>query len=207
MDSVYASALLAIVAASGEDANAGFARIRPRDKCHSFQQQFVTSVKGLKLANTLPDLSRNVDLSVWNSRAWTYQDRVLSKRLLFVSEGQIYFRCVHGDTFVEDVVAECSSQGYSIPNSQIRGMEGTSNFEIHALAVENYSNRNLSFNDAINAMAGILSYLRLRSRSEFLFGFPASELDMAIPWQPSSSNIRRKSLDHRPLFPTWDWTS
>jgi hypothetical protein len=72
MDSVYASALLAIVAAFGEDVNAGFARIRSRDKYHSFQQQFVISVKGLKLANILPDLSRNVDLSVWNSRAWTY---------------------------------------------------------------------------------------------------------------------------------------
>lgn len=161
MDSVYASAVLALVAASGEDANAGMLRIRPREKCHNFQQQFVTSVKGLKLANTLPDLSRTVDISIWNSRAWTYQERVLSKRLLFVSEGQTYFRCVHGDTFVEDLAAEHSPQGYSPPNPQIRGMEGTSNFEVYALAVENYGNRNLSFNDdAINAMAGILSYLR-----------------------------------------------
>jgi len=206
MDNIYVSALLTIVAASGKDANAGLSGIRPREDHRGFQRQYPTSVNGLKLVNTLPDLSRTVDSSVRNSRAWTYQERTLSKRLLFISEAQMYFRCMHGDTFVEDVAGEDSPQGLSPPNPQIRGMEATNNFEMYALAVEDYSHRNLSFNeDALDAVTGVLSYLRPRFRSEFLFGLPGSEPDMALLWQPSASSVRRRSLDGQPLFPSWSW--
>ncbi len=209
MDKIYTEAVLCIAAAAGSDANAGLPRIRRNNEYHDMPQQWFSMIRGMKLANCLPDLSYTVDRSVWSTRAWTYQERVLSKRILFIADRNVYFRCIHGGYFGEDVMHESQVvEGSRIDgwNQQIWGLIPTVNFELYQHAVEQYSGRNLSFDtDAINAFTGILSYLKPKFLSEFVSGLPLTEIDPALLWMPSSVSERRKSLRGQALFPSWSW--
>lgn len=91
MDGIYSSALLTIVAASGKHADDGLAGISRARKI----SQRVELVDGLMFALPLPDhMSLESDRSLfWNSRGWTYQEKVLSKRLLVFTDYQVYFKC------------------------------------------------------------------------------------------------------------------
>ena len=60
--------------------------------------------------NRLPTVPEGVDQAVWNTRGWTFQERVLSERLLFVTDKQILFKCRHGSNS-EDVVSEVAPIG------------------------------------------------------------------------------------------------
>jgi hypothetical protein len=209
MDQIYTQAALCIAAASGSDADAGLPRIRRKDEYRSMPQQCSATIRGMKLANSLPDLPNTVDQSVWSTRGWTYQERVLSKRILFIADRNVYFRCIHGGYFGEDMMHESQEvQGSRIDesNQQIRGLMPTVNFELYQHAVEQYSSRNLSFDtDAINAFVGVLSYLKPKFLSDFMSGLPLTEIDTALLWMPSSFNTRRKSVQGQALFPSWSW--
>ena len=80
MDRIYGRALLTIVAAGGVDANAGLPGVgtHPRS-LEPFSESCNPELKLLKLQQTC-DYARQ--RSEWNARAWTYQERILSRRCL-----------------------------------------------------------------------------------------------------------------------------
>src|SRR5437764_187116 len=92
MDAIYGLATLTFVAVAGKNANAGLPGIRPGSRQ---VLQHVENVQGFRLTNALPTPAQSVDSSVWNSRAWTYQERILSRRLLLFPHDQIFFKCDH----------------------------------------------------------------------------------------------------------------
>ena len=53
----------------------------------------------------LPYIYNAVDYSEWNLRGWTWQERVLSLRLLYFTEAQVYFQCSL-TIFCEDSIGE-----------------------------------------------------------------------------------------------------
>ena len=101
--SVYAGAALCIAAASGNDANAGLPRIRSKLGPCFEPIQISSTLRGMTLADSLPTMFI-FDRSVWNTRAWTYQERALAKRILFITDRYVYFQCIHGKSFGEDMM-------------------------------------------------------------------------------------------------------
>jgi hypothetical protein len=78
-----------IVAAFGDRAEAGLpgvGRVRSNP-------QNILDIDGFQLTNILPPFEELVDQSFWNSRGWTYQERLLSIRMLVFTEQQLFFRC------------------------------------------------------------------------------------------------------------------
>ncbi|CAF9922931.1 MAG: hypothetical protein ALECFALPRED_002265 [Alectoria fallacina] len=89
MDFIYQNAYLTIVAAAGHDADYGLpgitCRLRPPSVVAKINGQDFTSV---------PQLARSViPYSTWNSRGWTYQESVMSSRLLILTNDEAYFEC------------------------------------------------------------------------------------------------------------------
>ena len=208
MDKIYGGAVLTIAATSGSSSDSGLPGVNPNIRPRKVKQ-FQCDVQGLKLAWFLPDVSITADASVWNGRAWTYQERVLAQRLMLVSDQQVFFRCIHGQDLREDLVIGNKSQDM-ISNiheaGTLRGTDHLVNFQAYATVVQNFSARQLTFEwDLLNAFAGIMSYFEPRFRSDFIFGLPASELDLALLWQPLGDTSRRKNADGSPLFPSWSW--
>lgn len=89
MDLVYKSAEITIVAAAGSDPQYGLPGVGLRAR---IPQQTVKLPKRTLLAS-LPNPAVEIKKSKWMSRAWTYQEALLSRRRLIFTDHQVYFEC------------------------------------------------------------------------------------------------------------------
>jgi hypothetical protein len=89
MDLIYAGAELTIVAAAGDDPNHGLPGFNgtPRNLQKSLR------LGDYVLTETPPHPERSVERSKWATRAWTYQEAVLSRRRLVFTSDQILWEC------------------------------------------------------------------------------------------------------------------
>src|SRR2546421_4791973 len=102
MASVYLAAVITIIAAAGDSASAGLPGIQPKSR--KIEQDIARVSPELSLV--LPrQLRTNIDSSTWNTRGWTFQERLYSKRLLVLLPDGIYWQC-RSVIWVEDVVHE-----------------------------------------------------------------------------------------------------
>ena len=79
MDQIYSSSVLTLVAASGDNADVGLPGMSAGPR--KFQRH-IENVQGLYFANLPRRFELAIGESVWNSRAWTLQERVSSPRVL-----------------------------------------------------------------------------------------------------------------------------
>ncbi|KAI9663660.1 MAG: hypothetical protein M1821_007150 [Bathelium mastoideum] len=208
MDQIYGGAVFTITATAGHSADAGLPGVDPHVRPRKIKQ-LKTTIQGVCLAWFLPDVSTTADASAWNERAWTYQERALSQRLMLVSDQQVFFQCMHGQSLREDLVIGTRSlemTSHVQEEGSLRGTDHLANFQAYSTVVQNFSTRRITLEwDLLNAFAGICSYFEPRFRSEFTFGLPVSELDLALLWQPTGKTQRRQELDGSHPFPSWSW--
>lgn len=212
MDIIYGSAILTIAAISGTNADAGLAG--GRTGLRTFTQR-VENVQGLSLANRPPPFDKAIDESSWNTRAWTFQERILSSRVLFVADHRCFFTCRHRpDAFMESVDStESGMIGTPLPSllsDYSRNFIPSSravNILSFSRIVKDYTSRQLTYtSDILDAFEGVAARLRPLFRSDLLFGIPRSELDSQILWQPYGPMIRRRDPQTGlPMFPSWSW--
>lgn len=89
MDLIYSRARCTIIAMAGQDANFGLPGIISGTRV---KQPAAVLGKFTFLAELQP-LEHLLMASRYSTRAWTYQEMMLSPRCIFVSPYQIYFRC------------------------------------------------------------------------------------------------------------------
>lgn len=220
MDQVYGYAVLTIIAGTVNGATLG----AHRDGCSS---QAIEKVQGLRLVSALPDIKTVTSRSRWSTRAWTFQEAILSRRCLIFTEQQLYFRCLI-DYCCEDVI-EGSSRKVDLhparpqvplsslesllsPSLQNR-MEGKA-FEKYVLLIREYSSRQMTFpNDVIRAFTGIANALgKYYSGHGFLLGLPQEIFDLAMLWYHTAPAKRRGAIAFKEVesvecdWPSWSWT-
>lgn len=89
MDSIYEQSEFTIVAAAGTDASAGLPGIsRPRE-----YREPGAELGGFVMVSVPPHPHHTIRRSKWNTRGWTFQEAVLSRRLLVFTAEQMYFEC------------------------------------------------------------------------------------------------------------------
>lgn len=98
MDQIYSQSALTIIAATTKYLSEGLAGItRPR-----VIEQNSLQMNSVRLLQWVHDVHSEVEGSVWNTRGWTYQEAVLSRRRLVFTEKQCYFQCgVRGDFWLQ----------------------------------------------------------------------------------------------------------
>ncbi|MCJ1429244.1 hypothetical protein MMC29_007157 [Sticta canariensis] len=224
MASVYLAAVITIIAAAGDSASACLPGIQPKSR--KIEQDIARVSPGLSLV--LPrHLRTDIDSSTWNTRGWTFQERLYSKRLLVFLPDGIYWQC-RSVIWAEDVVHEHpSAQDNEMMSFRTRlrflnpdpdwipeipaGVSSNGQallFRHPAMAeyewvVPEYTRRQLTYSDDIErAFAGIQNVLKLGLKN-FQHGLPISYLDMAILWRSSDALVRRTGLATN--FPTWSW--
>ncbi|PMD42787.1 HET-domain-containing protein [Hyaloscypha variabilis F] len=208
MNVVYGCATLTVVAASGSDSNAGLPGLNSNSrKLLAIDQE----IQGVRLITSLPDFTRSLGDSVWDSRGWTMQEKVLSKHLLIFTEYQIFYHC-NSATWCEDAIWESQdpyiqlSPGIDIsspdnasralPHHSFTGLRKYSHF------VTDYRSRQLSYqSDALNAFMGALTALGRELNTSFIWGLPESAFNDTLLWR---SPIQKASL-RREQFPSWTW--
>ena len=234
MDRVYSGAICTIVAAQGATANSGIEGIRqhyvpqvgqPASQQRKLQQVQVGLKGDLSLIAPLPAQDHQLDDSVWNNRAWTFQERLLSRRLIVFTHGQMIWHCrkmiCREDMSVVDSGVPYPPLQWLSLRPQHMGVDTGSKwidgsteitrygatrlvrsviFTEYTRVVEEYTHREISYeSDILNAFAGLLHIFSRFFRCKTLLGLPESLLDVALLWKPMTQLQRRSG------FPSWSW--
>lgn len=233
MDRVYDNALLTIISAPPSAERPSQYDGLPGYRLNRQPFQATASIQGLELCTTQLDVEQATLTSPWNTRAWTFQEHLLSRRRLFFTNVQLYFQCPCG-VFCEDVVGEGKSpSAFIYPGTSLWNSSGIHNdvsegqkgnalglsrsmfsnpsaaFNYYAHIVELYTGREMSDQgDALAALEGVISILRATMNTEFIHGLPETLLDEALLWHLREPHRRRTALltaTRGVGFPSWSW--
>jgi hypothetical protein len=106
MDVIYSAAQFTIVAATGSSAWSGLPGVR---KGSRHVNQCLETISGVSFINTQSPYLDVIHNAVWNTRAWTFQESVLSRRLLIFTEKQLVYKCCNA-TWYEDVYCDMDEE-------------------------------------------------------------------------------------------------
>ncbi|ATY65123.1 Heterokaryon incompatibility [Cordyceps militaris] len=154
--------------------------------------------------------------SRWNTRGWTLQERLYSRRAVFFFEETVTWEC-HCDLwqgtgtgaagFARNMwkgkKPECThriaSAGFGFQHAPWPDMDE------YARVAADYSARRVTLvDDTLRAFAGITTVLARAFPGGFMYGMPLLFLDSALLWRPQAS-IRRRALSRPPFLPSWSW--
>jgi hypothetical protein len=220
MDQIYRSADITIVASTGSNPQQGLPGVSNTPR----RQQLYLKAGKHTFAST-ENIREQINTSTWNSRGWTYQEMLLSRRRLVFTESQMYFQCVYA-SFLESMFMSATASNSSLHTtfSFFPPNPGSSyTDEIQDRLVEYYQ-RNLSVRaDAIHAFSGIFnSSLAMEgqhgSRTHF-YGIPIQRFHhhnfddqlqsfaQALAWIIMHRDSALEPLEFPPVFPSWSWAS
>lgn len=179
MDKIYAGAYMTIAAA----ARGGlFAEIQQKyrkpDSAHRNTDE--------KVRHYYQELKK----SKWAKRAWTYQEYILSQRVVFFLDTVIFWQCEIAIWDTQSILPSQEEQALlrTKPGSTLlRHLETPAypDFSLYADIICPYNGRELSYQeDGLSACLGILNRLEPAFPGGFIFGLPRIYLDHALLWQP-----------------------
>jgi Heterokaryon incompatibility protein (HET) len=211
MDLVYGNAEITLVALV-DNPSYGLPGVS-----HSRTRQPSLRIGDVDILGSMRPPMHSIMDSKWWTRAWTFQEAVLSRRRLYFTPEQAYFECC--------LSHHCETVNF-IPTSQdiLRGVTGSwirpvsyldsnlSLYHLHKLLEVYYQRHTTYLTDTISAFLGILQrYSRAQNPVKHYFGVPFidtessdSEEDMMDPFTHALS-WRVSNATRRPGFPSWSW--
>ena len=224
MDQIYGSALFTIVAADATNADVGLEGVRRGSRSVVQLAEEVRPSFHIMAPLVTP---QHLDKSPWNMRAWTMQERLLSRRLLIFSGGQVFWYCRERVMF-EDMTADDKGEDYTplkwlslkpqylglntragyvdgsieVTREKITRIVRSGTFNEYSRLIEEYSQRQITYShDVLNALAGLLHIFELCFKYPMRKGLPEILLDVAILWRPAEQIISRARRE----LPSWSW--
>jgi len=199
MAAIYWLAKFAIIVTDG-DSDSGIAGIGHERA----QQQISDEISGFKFTNEPAGWREIISgSSVWSTRGWTYQEAILPRRKLYLTESQAVFECG------EHIVGEDGSEQramhspYGLKNEPWNPLVET--FYEHLIAYRSRSLTNTS--DIYNAIDGVASALYGNFGSIWK-GLPRQEFDEALLWRLDGYYGRGfTGPANNGTVPSWSWSS
>lgn len=226
MGDIYKNAMVTIVGAAGNDADAGLPRITKESHATTICESGALSeeVNGIRMIVARDDMDPLFD-SCWNERGWTFQERILSRRLLIFTPGLMLF-CCSEVVWREDIATESLptndilSLPYCKENQLKRKLAPSSGNDCLAnyfALLRQYTPRKLSDEkDRIDAFSGVLSEFS-PGMGNHIWGIPEGLFWATLSWSTSRpggynqpmerNNIRDEHGNIIELFPSWTWAA
>jgi hypothetical protein len=230
MDQIYGNAHFTLCAADNPDATAGLVALD-----RSNQLEFPKIPVPQRLKQRIERYSPDVRLMVsqlaesyvrktrWSTRAWTFQERVLSRRCLIFAQGQVFFQC-RSTAMSEAICSDSPTAGWSIELSkspqQMLSFMPERPLQTYVKVVEKYTAcilDPLHKDDILAAFSGLSNVLSKGMNAHFVYGMPDVYFDWALLWEPRQFTPRRLPYRHRKrdsrgdktklecTFPSWSW--
>lgn len=224
MNRVYEDAFATIVAANGEDADAGLCGVQDDGQG---ERQTTIHIQRMAMFCEEPPFDTVLGPTYWNKRAWTYQEFLLSSRRIVFTERMIYFSCSHGFNCEDLASADHASRTRS-PNLNLSGYEidlrRGLNWRAYSELVSHYSAKKLTYHtDVVNAFTAITETLKtsLFPGSQFICGIPMTSLTAALLWRRcwgcelcdnTSRGLTKRggftdTTGPDTISPSWSWTA
>ena len=227
MDRIFGNSVLTIVAADAENANVGLGGVE-RGSRHIRQISEEVQPDIRVMLPLSPPL--HLYTSTWAHRAWTFQERLFSRRIVYFSGDQIYWWC-HKCVASEDMTAaeaghksEMSSRlnikpqqlGVKLPKDgyadcSLRKLHDGSThvfrsgtFKEYAQLAQQYSRRQVTRDaEILDAISGLCHVFEICFKGPLRQALPQVLLDAAILWRPAE---RLEPRDCTTL-PSWSWAA
>ena len=206
MASIYSNSYLTLCAADGVDAESGLLGIRQCSPPRNIQQDILAFADGRMSSNWVRYMPCKD--SVYDKRAWTFQEKVLSRRTLSFTAKGLEWKC-------QELCAE--EQTLQLERSTGAFMEYKINradtlwpcLSKWNFLVSSYLTRGLTYEeDILRAFSGILESLSSSMLGGFLFGLPQRFFDAALLWVPRENLTRRLDTETgivKTALPSWSW--
>ncbi len=220
MGSIYNSAVATVVAASGDNAAQGLAGVRGNTRV--LENSVEIPGTGLHVTSRR-DLNTIVGNSTYNTRGWTFQERLLSRRCFYLTETQLFFECQRyvysedqlswkSEIYVADKIFFWETSSHLI-TKKLPWLDGTfknqeEKFLRYSEVVKEYCRKNFTFaNDILDAFAGIEAAMESLCGWTMVYGLPEQLLDWALLWEPEEgppfricSRLRAEDTDPTVFF-------
>ncbi|TGO71233.1 hypothetical protein BELL_0604g00010 [Botrytis elliptica] len=231
MDKIYSQSTLTIIATASKCPSEGLPGVsKPRIAVQKFLQ-----MNSVHLVQWVSNIRHEIDNSVWNTRGWTYQEALLSRRRLVFTETQCYFQCDAGGIrggkggcrmeSIDDgrITERCSFESDRIPIVFRTRPDHYIDREVSVFGsmVSEYTKRQLSEDsDVLPAFSGVLGMF-ISECSIFhghMYGVPifgpsnnflpvdaTSTLIMGITWKLVLNDDTATLPLRRRSLPSWTW--
>lgn len=203
IDKVYGRAIATIVAASGIDPSKGLSCLRSRDP-----PQVNCCIRGIRYIASGPPLKHVIEKTSWNTRRWTYQELMLSRRFIIFTSTQLFFVCA-ANAVAEDTVYRIPTDPSGRQKSFLHHLavwtlpgdpRTDSCWKLYNTAITEYTKRDLPYiSDRLPAISGVLRSLGRYWNDAFLCELPAKLFPYCLLWHPSASSRRYDK------WPSWSW--
>lgn len=219
MGSVYQNAYMTIAAVAATSAAESFLKRREYARLtieYKFENEDGESVKGTLFAHhpgpRLP--SRAISESEWRTRAWTYQEEMLSTRILYCTPNTYYFECLGGDMGEEpaEVLARPMSRKRLPWRADFRAHESDScsmvrTFDEWYDIMEGYSGRFLTvWQDVLPAVSGLAHIFSQHVNSKYIAGLWENDTTRGLLWRHHPAHaVQVQKQPYR--APSWSWAA
>ncbi|KIW03463.1 uncharacterized protein PV09_05232 [Verruconis gallopava] len=158
----------------------------------------------------------------WSSRGWTFQEGMLSRKSIIVTQEQIYWQC-QMSSWCEGSFWERSDDrqifrhyfGDNLLNALFEQPMRIHWTDIYSSMLRNYLSRSFSSEaDRLHGLMGILNKIESYTGEKFFWGLPQSRLEQGLVFTTTRSSRQRRE-SHTALnasgnlisspFPTWSW--
>ncbi|RMJ15182.1 hypothetical protein CDV36_005125 [Fusarium kuroshium] len=218
MDLVYSRALFTIIAACGDDSESGLSGLPGRER-DIFNRSVRLSPEGFHLAPTAGlFVNAPLERSTWSSRGWTFQERILSRRIMVFTPSQVFWTCEDA-MWDEEVILELPK-----PRVRVQSLafgcndewdDGDPKFSSKALVtyIMQFSMREFTFSaDVLPAFLGVVRRYEHLNNEMIHWGLPTALFDQSLVWQ---AGTERREERHRVVcgdgevrevpYPSWSW--
>ncbi|TEA11432.1 hypothetical protein C8034_v007451 [Colletotrichum sidae] len=230
MGSIFGHASVIIVAATGEDAEAGLPGVGSPRNTEQAMQGVTDGV------NVIRPVEYDRSYGKWDTRAWTLQEKLLSRRKLVFGKQYVGFHCRHGILREDMPAIEAGNGPPPIPHLSMPPTNDKPSaretwhekltllrspcFSEYTRLVEEYTCRDSSNNgDILAAISGLLKVLEdmrhlanvtaplgsQRVSANTLYGLPEEFLDLALLWHPPADMGTYLTKRKSDQFPSWSW--
>lgn len=219
MHDIYKAAFVTLIAASASRSTEGFLQDKsgflsyPRAPKVSLRwrwsEDLVSDVVVCKSDGSVPTLGSTDPIT---SRAWTFQEHILSPRVIYFSETQIRWRCQDCDTYVGRPNPEKNDWWFNLTPHTLRSQDEF--LKTWMRIVEAYSNRLLSEPmDKLVALSAVCHEIGTSSVHSYFAGLWKENLAFQLLWHRSSLGpwkLPQNPPKSRPSIyraPSWSWAS
>ena len=222
MNQIYGNAFLTIAAASASDSHGGI--FTPQSEGHlPYRIPYSRPDQG-ECGSVLLCLPEPLEAKdALSLRAWTFQERMLSRRILSYNEEKVNYSCRAGNAsgslrfMLDPSIANLITAG-SGPTMFSGGKDTRSSLSSGLLFnywyqnIEDFSGRNLRYcTDKLPAISGFAQEMQTLVGGAYLAGIWERDLRLGLLWRSSYSETNAKSSRLRVTAencaPSWSWAA
>ncbi|KNG88820.1 hypothetical protein ANOM_002482 [Aspergillus nomiae NRRL 13137] len=176
---------------AGSDTSYGLPGTQGQQRCPKWTGQ----TQGIYLLQEIDDYYWLTRESKWSSRGWTFQESVLSPRILAFSDQGVFYQCRPKPHFKDEDHGD-QELDFSVTQIPLSSYEDL---------LSEFTTRDLTYkSDILDAFSGVL---HLVYGVEHHYGLPFSDFSQAILWVTKDGRYPMRPPCIPKSFPSWSWSS